>query len=336
MASPRTKLLSTLAAAIAIIGCANSRATGPAVPAGADREAQGHASRIKYYDVKPDNAGLRDITSGPDYALWFTEQNASQVGRLQHGKFKYYPTISSNAQPNGITVGPDGALWFAEGIGAIGRVSVNGQVSEFKIKHPAYAITTGFDNAVWFTMNEGNGNWIGRMTTSGQVKYFTIRSNNNSLESGITVGRDGFYWFTLMSTNQVGRITSTGAIRLFSNNDGDSQPFPIVSNGGGFFVGERNGVAQVTQGQFIEFPLPPSTGSSVTGMTRGAGGGIWFTVNQGNYIGTVLGSQVVLYKAGSPSSSGVWDIVRGPDDNLWFTDATANRIGRFIPPSPSP
>ncbi|HXO18009.1 MAG TPA: hypothetical protein VN909_07550, partial [Candidatus Dormibacteraeota bacterium] len=293
------RIAAAFAIALLVPACANSPTTGSAVPSSAQREPGARGSRIKYYAVQPDDAGLRDITMGPDYALWFTEQNASRIGRLKSGKFKYYPTVTSNAQPSGIAVGPDGALWFAEGIGAIGRVTTDGQVSEIRVPHPAYAITNGFDNALWFTMNEGTGNWIGRVTADGKVRSFKIKSNNDSLESGITGGRDGFYWFTLMSTNEVGRITSAGVIKIFPNDDGDTAPFPIVSNGGNFFVGEHNGVAQVTaQGHYTEFALPSSTGSSVTGITRGANhGGIWFTVDQGDYIGTIVGSQVVLYKA---------------------------------------
>jgi streptogramin lyase len=296
------------------------------------------AVNIKYFNVQPADAGLLDITTGPDYALWFTESSANRIGRLESGKFKYYALATSNGRPAGITTGPDGGIWFAEQAGMVGRISTDGtNLREYKVPHPAYAITNGFDNAAWFTMHDGNQNWIGRIDADGKVHPYKVKVQSSTIESGITAGRDGFYWFTLKGANVVGRITSAGAIRTYTNNDGDSQPFPIVANGGSFFVGEENGVAQLmSRGTFVECPLPPSIGSSVTGLAHGIGTA-WFVVDQGDYVGTIAGSCAMqLYKIRSSSNSGAWDVTVGADDNLWFTDAAENRIGRFTPPSPSP
>jgi virginiamycin B lyase len=340
---PRKLLATSLAAllgALALSNCEGSHATGPAAPDAALMRNAGARTtdRIKYFNVQPANAGLLDITTGPDYALWFTEANANRIGRFKSGKLKYYELNTSNGQPAGITTGFDGAIWFAEQAGKIGRIMTDGTgLQEYSVPFPAYAITNGFDNAVWFTMHDGTSTWIGRIGSDGKVKKYKVQLKNDTIESGITAGRDGFYWFTLKGANAVGRITSAGAIRTFTNGDGDSQPFSIVANGGSFFVGEENGVAQLqSRGTFTECPLPPSTGSSVTGIARGIGT-VWFVVDQGDYIGTIAGGCAMqLYKIKSPSSSGIWDVTAGPDDNLWFTDAVENRIGRFTPPSPSP
>lgn len=311
-------------------GCGGAHAEAPVIPNVADAAAV--PSHIKYYKVKPANAGLLDIVSGPDGALWFTERTSSKVGRLLNGHFKYFKTPTNDAQPAGITVGPDGALWFTEEVGAVARITTAGKVTEFPVSHPAYAITSGFDGDLWFTENDGQKNWIGRLTPDGQqLAEFEIPSNNNALEAGIAVSRDGMLWSTLMQTNEVAKSTTFGKIHVFKNHDRDTQPFPLVSNGGNLFTGEKHGVAMITaQGAFKEYPLP--SGSAVTGITKGAARSIWFVVNQGNYIGTIVDSQVKLYKTGPPSSQGFWDVTLGSDDNLWFTDTVGNRIGRFITP----
>ncbi len=63
------------------------------------------------------------ITTGPDGALWFTEQMSSKIGRITtSGSITSYPVPSAGSQPWGITTGPDGALWFTESNGGnIGR-----------------------------------------------------------------------------------------------------------------------------------------------------------------------------------------------------------------------
>lgn len=55
------------------------------------------------------------ICAGPDGAIWFTEVNAGQIGRLTTaGVFTEFPIPTANADPHSIKAGPDGALWFTE------------------------------------------------------------------------------------------------------------------------------------------------------------------------------------------------------------------------------
>ena len=67
----------------------------------------------------------RSITTGPDGALWFTENGGNKIGRITTAGViteTSIPTIFS--APVGITAGPDGALWFAESCGnKIGRIT---------------------------------------------------------------------------------------------------------------------------------------------------------------------------------------------------------------------
>jgi virginiamycin B lyase len=63
------------------------------------------AGVITEYSATP-GGDPRDITAGPDGALWFTQDGAC------------------HCVPEGITAGPDGALWFTEfNVNQIGRIT---------------------------------------------------------------------------------------------------------------------------------------------------------------------------------------------------------------------
>jgi virginiamycin B lyase len=72
--------------------------------------------------IFPGIAVPRQITAGPDGALWFT--NGDSIGRMTTaGRFTAYFN-SRIATPAGITAGPDGALWFTDnGDNTIGRIT---------------------------------------------------------------------------------------------------------------------------------------------------------------------------------------------------------------------
>lgn len=101
------------------------------------------------------------ITSGPDGAIWFTEINASKIGRISTtGSVTEYATPTQSCSPNGITTGPDGAIWFTEGgCLKIGRTTTNGVMAEYPIPESPtsgpVSITLGADGALWFTDEDG-------------------------------------------------------------------------------------------------------------------------------------------------------------------------------------
>jgi streptogramin lyase len=117
----------------------------------------------------------RSIALGPDGNLWFAGDNKGTVGRVtptgQITEFALDPKLRYN-RPEHITAGPDGNLWFTKaearrqvdrrvpyqpppGLteGEIGRITPNGQITEFRIpsRAPTGAITVGPDGDLWFT-----------------------------------------------------------------------------------------------------------------------------------------------------------------------------------------
>src|SRR5215469_9415962 len=96
-----------------------------------------------------------EIVTGPDGALWFTDDtgNFDGIGRITPaGEFKIY-TSAHIFGPEGITAGPDGALWFTNrGNGSIGRITTSGNITYYPLsaRVTPYWITAGRDGALWF------------------------------------------------------------------------------------------------------------------------------------------------------------------------------------------
>jgi len=70
-------------------------------------------------------AGLSDITSGPDHAVWSTEQ-AGLIGRMTlGGSISELALPIPGSNPNGIAGGPGGTIWVTEtGTGKIARITL--------------------------------------------------------------------------------------------------------------------------------------------------------------------------------------------------------------------
>ncbi|MGL3108837.1 Vgb family protein [Bradyrhizobium sp. BR 1432] len=107
--------------------------------------------------------------------------------------------LAPASRPSAITTGPDGALWFTEAAGKIGRITIDGSITEFPIKGGGvlHSITTGPDGALWLT--EFTAKKIGRIPTTATVENlklteFAIPGSTGPL--GITTGPDGALWFT--------------------------------------------------------------------------------------------------------------------------------------------
>jgi streptogramin lyase len=162
------------------------------------------------------------ITTGPDGALWFTENGGNKIARITTaGVITEFPIPTADSNPTGITAGPDGALWFAEASAdKIGRITTEGVITEFPITAGSFPtdITTGPDGALWFP--EYHAGQIGRITTMGVLTEF---GGTTGSPQYITTGPDGALWFTECllqlsecAISKIGRITTGGVITEIS------------------------------------------------------------------------------------------------------------------------
>src|SRR5262249_27009899 len=75
--------------------------------------------------------GPVEIATGPEGALWFTEEEegGNRMGRMTTAGVTTEYSLPSGHIPRDITAGPDGALWFTES-GFIGRITTAGVITE--------------------------------------------------------------------------------------------------------------------------------------------------------------------------------------------------------------
>ncbi len=241
---------------------------------------------LSYQDYQP-----LSITTGPDGALWFTENCCLGVGRIAtDGTITQYPYASGNVS-DFITTGSDGALWFTQGFSYIGRMTTSGVYSQYTIPGPEAAvgyITTGPDGAVWFT-ESGEVDSIVRLTTSGEFTIYPIPTSGAGA-NGITTGPDGALWFTESFAGKIGRITTSGAI--------------------------------------TEYPLPAGTGPS--SIVTGPDGALWFPQELEDSIGRITTSGALSqYPLTQTTILERCQIAVGPDGDLWFGDAGNVALGRI-------
>jgi virginiamycin B lyase len=156
-------------------------------------------------------SSIRGIVSGPDGALWFT--NDYELGRIStSGLISHY--ANGGLLAGGITVGSDGALWYIDLFGHnIGRRTMGGSVTVYAIPGSTSngcgycsSISAGPDGAVWFTRSETTKQ-IGRIDTSGHMTLYSIPTSG---AYSITWGHDGAMWFTDPIGKALGRIDMSG------------------------------------------------------------------------------------------------------------------------------
>jgi virginiamycin B lyase len=264
----------------------------------------GHVGAVTITETAAATAasGPFGVARGSDGLIWFTEQTASKIGRLNPttGAITDFPTDTANAGPTGIVATSGGFLWFTEqNVDRIGRVDSSGNVDEFGagvigIGSKPNAITLGPNGLLYFT--ESAGNKLGQVdpatNTVSEINGVTL---NNP--AGIVTGPDNKLW-----------ITESG-------NDNITRYDPLTGN--------------VTR-----FPLPSGTAAQPTGITVGPDDFIWFTEPGRNRIGKIdpfNTSQLTEYSSGITFDIRPNYITSGSDGNLWYTTQSGGRIGRITP-----
>ena len=237
--------ISTDSAHLYAIGSTGSIYSSPLAPG---------SGTIIEYTLPTSNGSPLGIAAGPDGNLWFTEFNASKIGKITtSGTFTEYAIPTSNAEPYGIAVGPDGNLWFTEYNSVsnkIGKITTSGAITEYAIPTSAAGpegIAAGPDGNLWFTEAAFASNKIGNMTPNGSFTEFVIQTPTAEPED-ITVGPDGSLWFSEYSSSKVGRLLVTEGI--------------------------------------AEYMLP-TVNAGPSGIATGPDGNVWFTEVQGNKIGKI-------------------------------------------------
>ena len=213
--------------------------------------------------------------------VWHRRDADGAVGSLRH-------TGAGRGSSRGRCEGRPTALLIA----LVMPATAPAAISEFPVPTPAstpFQITAGPDRALWFT--EGNGNKIGRITTTGEVEEFRVPTPASCSPGESPPARTGALWVH----------------RARGQQDRGGPPHPADST---------------------EFTIP--TPAATPGeSTAGPDGALWFTETNGNKIGRITTSgRFTEFTIPTPNSNPV-GITAGPDGALWFAESDGNNIGRI-------
>lgn len=167
-----------------------------------------------------------DIVAGPDGNMWFTygEDSVAAIARIDSPEDPSDTTITyfrdglrEHSNPREIILGPDGNLWFIDSwADAIGKVTMDGTITEFDAPNFDARLSAGPDGNVWYISLGFN-----RITPAGDVTWFGTPANSESRgPRDLTIGPDGNLWFVSSlyeaGNGAVGRITPSGQVEEYN------------------------------------------------------------------------------------------------------------------------
>src|SRR6266540_3581941 len=242
------------------------------------------------------------------------------------------PTIGAHA--GGIKVGPDGALWFVETTTQqIGRISIEGVVTEFPLEEGGIAEAQGFiavgpDGALWFNMDDANQ--LGRITTTGEITQINLLEGLSPIRELVT-GPDGALWVTSRGMSAIVKLAMDGTIAAqYALPKERSNPTGMIvgpDKALWFVEGGANQIGRITMdGQLTEYPIPDENSFPLR-LTAGPDNAVWFTMFGVNKIGRIdSDGKITSFDAPDMGPVG---ITTGADGAIWFTGYSSTEIGRM-------
>ena len=167
-------------------------------------------------------------------------------------------------------------------------------------------ITVGSDGNIWFTNWGPLGDFIGRMTPTGNVTEFPLSFGTDPV--GITSGPDGNLWFVAYGFNTIDVMSTSGALLNqypVSGGLGQLADITVGSDNNLYFTAQTGFIGEITTSGVVTAKAVSNTVTTVPGAS---------------------GPQPLA-------------ITSGPDGNIWFTDPWTDSIGvfRFVSsPAPTP
>jgi virginiamycin B lyase len=212
----------------------------------------GVPSSMVEFSIPTFASGPLGIAVGPDAAVWFTENLANKIGRLDSsGTITEFFVPTADSGPTSIVAGFDGnadVLYFTEARGnKIGKISTTGQITEYAIPSPNSSpteIVWDFsEQALWFT--ERTGGRLGWMSNGGAFHEFTLpgtaRPESLVLDYGHGIFGPLSVWYLDGTNRRVGRLSDNHIFAVGARREGTVDTEFELSNSGGTDVNARIG-----------------------------------------------------------------------------------------------
>jgi streptogramin lyase len=203
-------------------------------------------------------------------------------------------------------------------------------------------IETGPDGNIWFEA-ESTGGYpeLGRLTTTGSIKYFQIPAGG-AFVTALGLGPNGSLTFALIHSNlrrSIGEMKTDGTIvflrLLRAALDQTGASLATGPDGAvwfGSYVGYQPGLGRVAGG-VTNFPCEFDTGELPYGAVMGSDGNIWFGENAGFGRVTPTGSCTSFPYPQNQYIAGT--AIAGPDGNIWFPSTNFGQTPQLGSVSPN-
>lgn len=297
------------------------------------------------YSLPTPRAGPLAIDVGFDGSVWFTQENATKLGRFLpwNGTFREYAVPAPYTRTLGLwgLAASRDAVWFTETyVGRIGRLDLaNFTFTHFQVptnNSGPQRIVVGSRGEVWFT--EFNGGKIGRLQ-NGTFREFDVPTRNAG-PFGLKFDVQGNLWFTEAYAGKIGLLyPHNSTIREFT------PPFKVFSPGE--LAVERSGVVWFADHgasdlvrfdsrnqSWTKYPtMPPPREiypvSLPEDMVIDGSGSIWFTLHTGNRIGRLNPANMSATEFHIPTSpvSNTLYLALDRIGNVWFAEFSGNKVG---------
>ena len=158
------------------------------------------------------------------------------------------------------------------------------------------------------------------------------------IPQGITAGSDGSLWFTLFYDNEVGRLTTKGAMTVLRLNTQNSATYITAGPDGALWLTLLNDVGGsttnqigrlTTKGVLNTFTVPKA--SYIWDITTGPDGNLYFTDGASRVWRVTTSGKFTAFPFTDSTGGYPYQITKGPDGNLWFTD----RAGLIVKMTPA-
>jgi virginiamycin B lyase len=301
---------------------------------------------IREWAVPSKGGHPHDPAVGPDGSLWFTEQMANKLGRLdpQTGEFKEFPLIQGkNSGPHGLVPDRDGNIWFtANFAGYIGKLDPrSGKVTQYpmpseKADDPH---TAAFDanGILWFTVQ--GGNMVGRLDPkTGKIDLQEVPTES-ALPYGIQINSNGIPVFCELGTNKMASINpQTMSISEYSLPEAvRPRRLAIAADDTVYFTDFKSGhlgTLNTTTRTVKLFPSPGGNESNPYGIAITPDGMVWYSESgvQPNTIVRFDPTSQKFARANIPSGGGVVrNMVATPDGRIYIACSGVDKVGVVSP-----
>jgi virginiamycin B lyase len=281
------------------------------------------------------SGSTHELAIGPDDALWITQQDQDRIVRVTtSGAVAGTVELPRGSGPHGIARDRRGHMWVTEEhantlveLDADGRVLARHAIP--RAGAGPHGLAIGCDGrTVWWTGKAGDvvgsldpvgGRWDIRPLAPGSTPIY------------IAPGPGCAMYFTELTGNRIGRVSTGAPVREYPIPTPDSRPIAVLAGtGDDVWFTEEAGAAyaglDVRDGTIREF-RSEVPGAKLAALAFDCTGTMWVQYNTPDLIDRIGPGHVARHFPIGVTGAVQHRIIAGPDGRMWFTGLRTDTIG---------